>query len=697
LLANLLNPHSVAIVGASDDVGKLRGKLLHVLRRGGFQGTIYPVNPGRLEIQALPAYRDLKSLPVVPELVMIAVPGAHVAAVLRDAEELGVASAVVFSADVDPLVLASVAEAGKLRVVGPNTEGFYDTGTKLAATFAGVVEEQFLNEDVSVWPGRKIAIVSQSGGLGFALYGRAIAEHLPVSGVYTTGNEADLECLDFVEHLVDEGEVGVILMFIEGLKNPRRLPAIAGRAAAKRIPIVVMKVGRSEAGQRAALSHTAHLAGADTAYDAYFERFGIIRVFDQEEMLSAAAAFSRLTLGPGKRAAVVTTSGGAGAWAADLCGSYGVDVPETDSPTAANIAQLIPGFGATGNPIDVTAQAVEDGGATLVKVLEQLCASSAFDAVIVNMGLSKIGRIAALRGLLQPLLSDGGKPVLFHSHIRPEDENIRALAALGGHVFPTLRGCAFALHVIDRYHRFLQAEQPPAAGDGVKAIEIESSGSVVLTESETRRIMEAYAIPVPPSVLAQNLDEAMSAAREMGFPVVVKIQSPDIAHKTEIGGVALGVGEAELPAAYERIIVNAVKAVPDALIEGILIQKMMPPGHEIVLGVVNDADFGPLVMLGAGGIYVEVLKDVVFSPPQIDEAEARRLIRRLKTAPILLGARGRKPADETALARLIVAVGRLAIEQEGVIDQLDLNPVFVYPQGEGVVAVDALVTRKEQA
>jgi acetyltransferase len=209
--------------------------------------------------------------------------------------------------------------------------------------------------------------------------------------------------------------------------------------------------------------------------------------------------------------------------------------------------------------------------------------------------------------------------------------------------------------------------------------------------------METYAIPVPPGVLAQTLDEAMSAARAMGFPVVVKIQSPEIAHKTEIGGVALGVGEAELPAAYERIMANAAKAVPDAFIEGILIQKMMPPGHEIVLGVVNDADFGPLVMLGAGGIYVEVLKDVVFSPPQIDEAEARRLIRRLKTAPILLGARGREPADETALARLIMAVGRLAIEQEGVIDQLDINPVFVYPQGEGVVAVDALVTRKGHA
>lgn len=691
VISSFFNPASVAVVGAAEDVAKLRGKLFRLLLDSDFEGAVYPVHPKAESIQGRKAYPSLAAIPGGAELVLIATPGATVPGIIAEAVATGARAAVILSSGVDPAALERAIGTSGLRTMGPNTEGYFIVGG-LAATFAAVVEGALAEGNAAPRPGRKISIVSQSGGLGFALYGRGRRENLDFRAVVTTGNEADLECLDFVDYLLDEGESGVILMFIEGLKTSARFAAIASKAADKGVPLVVMKVGRSEAGRRAAVSHTAHLAGADTAFDAIFERYGVIRVFDQEEMLAVASAFSRFPHGRVRRAAVVTTSGGAGVWAADHCGAVDIDVPLLGGELQRELSQFIPEFGSTANPVDVTAQAVEDGGRTLVSVLERLQHSHEIDAVIVNIGLAKPGRIAALGDVLEPLFKQAAKPILFHSHILPIEENLAVLARLGTQGFQSLRGCAMALRALDRHAEFQERwkRRTPDAEAGAPHL---SGASGILDEAQTRGLLDAYEIPVPASVLAASRDQAAAAAAEMGFPVVLKIQSPDIPHKTEAGGVALNVGRDDLAAAYDRILANAASHAPGAQIEGVLVQKMMPKGHEVVIGVTRDSDFGPLVMLGSGGIYLEVLKDVIFAPPPISKEEALRLIGRLKTAPILQGARGQEPGDLEALADLVSRVSRLALS-ETALDQLDLNPVFVYPRGQGVVAVDMLAAAR---
>jgi acetyltransferase len=690
VLSSFFRPASVAVVGAGDDKSKLRGKLLSILRAT-YSGPIYPVHPNAPTVQGLAAVPRVDLIAGGVDLVLIATPGQTVPAIVGQAAAAGAKAAFILSSDVDAAALKRAVGSSPLRIIGPNAEG-YISGAELAATFAGVAERAIAEGAFArAKPGRpRLSIVSQSGGLGFALYGRGLLEQLDFRAVVTTGNEYDLECLDFVEHLVREGESRAILMFVEGLKTPARFPAVAALAADRGVPLVVMKVGSSEAGRRAAISHTAHLTGADTAYDAIFARYGVIRVHDMEEMLAIAAGFACLPHAPVSRAAVVTTSGGAGAWAADLCGREGIDVPMLSAPLRADLDRLVPSYGSTVNPVDVTAAVVEDGGAGLVRVVQRLQDSDEVDAVIVNMGLAPRGRIEGLAATLGPLLAAAQKPILFHSHMAADNGNPEALSAIGGHMFQSLRGCALALSALGRYAAF-RARWRARPADGTPAAPMLPEGLTgVLGDAETQALLEAYGVPQPPSLLAADRAAAIAGAAAIGHPVALKIQSPDIPHKTEAGGVLLNVGSEEVGPAYDRIMAGVACLAAKARIEGVRVQKMMPKGHELVIGTVSDPDFGALIMLGSGGIYLEVLKDVVFAPAPLSHDEALRMIDALRIAPILRGVRGEPPADIAALASLIVRVGDLARAEAGRLGQLDLNPVFVYPAGEGAVAVDAL-------
>jgi len=697
----LLQPRSIAVIGASDDTSKTRGKILRCLREAGYAGPIYPVNPGGYaQIQGLKAYAALADLPEAPDLLLVGIPGSGVPSLIEDAAQRGCAGAVVFSSDVDAAAMERavvVARARGMSVIGPNTEGFFLPRAKLAATFAHVVEEVTAHPQPPRQSRRPVAVVSQSGGIGFALFGRALHEHLDLHSVVTTGNEADLEVLDFVERLVETGEAGVILLFIEGLKDARRFASVAQKAAAKQVPLVVMKVGRSEAGQRAAISHTAHLAGADAAYEAVFARHGVIRVFDAEEMLAAGAALSLMPFILGGRTAVVTTSGGAGGWAADLLSAQGLEVPALSAGLKQRIMEHIPPYASPDNPVDTTVAATDNKGQGMLGVIDTLARSGEVDAIVLNMGLSAKGRIAGMAPQLQPLLERCGVPVLFHSHIAPSQENLSALADIGAHGFPSFRACAAALDALRRYGQFQQRRAQSTQASPRRIAQpsaLFAKGPLaagVLGEADTRALLAHYRIPMPPSAVVADADAAMHAARAMGFPVVLKIQSPDIAHKTEAGGVELHVQADTLAAVYERLISSVKRHAPGARLEGVQVQKMMPSGHELVVGVVNDVDFGPLMMLGFGGIYVEVLKDVVFAPLPIGRVDALSMIASLKGSAILKGARGKPHADLDALADFLAGVAELAADGDGIIDQIDFNPVLVYSKGEGVVAVDALV------
>jgi len=688
VLDSFFTPASIAVVGAADDPAKMRGKLLKITLASAYKGPVYPVHPKGGTIQGRQAYTNLSEIPGGAELVLIATPGATVPGIVREAVASGARAAVILSSGVDMDDLADAIGDSGLRYMGPNCEGYISLDGA-AATFAAVADATLAAGRPAPRPGRKVSIVSQSGGLGFALFGRGVSENLDFHAVVTTGNEGDLESLDFVDHLLDQGETGVIVMFIEGLKSPGRFAEVAGKAADKGVPIVMMKIGRSEAGQRAAVSHTAHLTGADTAYDAIFERYGIIRVFDQEELLSVAAALARFPHVPVKKVAIVSTSGGAGGWAADLCGMSGLDVPVLSDGLQRDLSEWIPEFGSTANPVDVTANAVEAGGVPLVHVLERLQDSDEVDAFIVNIGLHAPGRISKLADILGQVFANAKKPILFTSHILPIAENMAALAKLGGQGFHSYTGCAAALNGIGRYAAFQTSWNGRETVAPATAPKLPDLKPGVLDEADTSALIKAYDIPTPPTALAASRDVAAHEAAAMGFPVVLKIQSPDISHKTEAGGVKLGVAAGEVEAAFDEIMANAKAYDPQARLEGVLIQKMMPKGHEMVIGVIRDPDFGPLVMLGSGGIYLEVLKDVVFAPPPISPEEAKRLILSLKTAAILQGVRGQKPADIDALAALVSRVSEVA-RTETSIEQIDFNPLFVYPEGEGVVAVDAL-------
>jgi len=683
-----LKPCSIAVVGASEDAAKLRGKLLKNALNSGFSGPIYPVHPKLDMVQGLPAFRRISDIPGGAELVLVASPGASVPEVIRDAVAAGSKAAVILSADVNEAELRAAVGGSGLRYTGQNTIGLIVPGS-LAATFSGAVEDALAAGFSAPRPGRKVSIVSQSGGLGMALFGRGLARNLDFHAVVTTGNENDLECLDFVEHLVESGETGVVIMLVEGLKTPTKLAPVASKAADRGVPIVVMKIGSSEAGQRAAISHTAHLTGADTAYDAMFARYGLIRAFDQDEILAIAAGLARFPQRRISNVAVISTSGGAGAWAADILGAHGFDVPLLSADLRHDLDQWVPSFGSTENPVDVTAQVIEDGGAGLMKVFDRLQDTDEVDAMIVNLGLQLPGRIEKLAPHLQPVLAAASKPILFTSHIAPIAENLAVLSRLGSQGFETFTQCAAALRGIERYACFQKEWHSRPAQFSLAESRLGVLPPGVLDEARTTALVAAYDIPMPPSALTRDSGDAARQAEAMGFPVAMKIQSPEIAHKTEAGGVILGVERGEAKAAFDAIMANAMRYAPDAQIEGVVVQKMMPKGHELVIGVIRDADFGPLVMLGAGGVYLEVLKDVVFAPPPISPDEAKRLILSLKFAPILQGVRGQEPSDIEALALLISRVADLA-RCEPAIEQIDFNPVFVYPRGQGVVAVDAL-------
>lgn len=701
-LSPLFAPRSIAVVGASQDTNKIRGRLLKLLVDGGYQGAIYPVNPSSATIQGLKAYPSVLALPEAADLALIAVAAAQVMEVLEECARANVKAAAIFTAgsNSDPQGerlqdrVAQFAQRTGMRILGPNAEGFMDINAGLIATFSPTVQS-VPPLPLGAYPKRGgISIVSQSGAMAYALYSRATLDLIPIEHLVSTGNEADIELLEVVDYLIDKGTSKAILLFIEGFKNPERFAQVAARAADAGIPLIVAKIGRSTAGQRAAVSHTAHLTGADTAYEAAFRRFGVLRVDNPTQMLSVAAAISANAWPQGRRVAIITTSGGAGGWAADVCEASGLEVPELDSAFKQQLSQIVPDYGSVENPVDVTARVVEDGGSTLMGILENLSTAPGVDIGLIIMTLTSPERIRNLEPQLEAILAKSQRPILFHSPGYPCVQATEGLARVGG-IHMTLEGFAFCMKALGDYRLFrqqwLQRQAPAQATPAVRdALLRGTAGS--LSQAQSRQLLAAYGIAMPSEALATTAAQACEAAQAMGWPVVLKVVSADIAHKTEAGGVALNLESVEqVRAAFGRIMANADKHAPGARIDGIQVQKMMPPGREMVIGTVNDADFGPMVMLGFGGIYVEVLRDVVFDLAPLSLADAHAMIGRLKGRALLEGVRGEAPSDIDALARALVSVSQMVDANRDCIAEVDLNPVLLYAAGQGAVAVDSLI------
>lgn len=703
-LQTFLWPKSIAVIGASPDESKLGGRLLFSLRRRAFPGPLYPVNPNHSEIQGLPAFGSIDAVPGPVDLVLIIVRAELVLGLLERCHANGVKGAVVFSSgfaeaggDYQAMerAIADFAERSGLLVAGPNAEGFFNLRGSVAATFSPTVLYPADADQPAI---RKISVIAQSGGIGFSIFTRGMVRHLGYNYVVSTGNEAALECLDFAEYFIEEAATDVLVMFIEAFRDGARFARFAARAADLGKPVVVIKAGRSESGRRAALSHTASLAGSTAAYDAVARRYGILRADDPDEVGDIAAALADGRRPRGRRLGIVTTSGGAGVWLADTAERHGLDVPALSHDLQAEINTFIPHYGAAANPVDITAQAVRAGG--LFKAIDLLCRSDEVDMIVVAASLVNERTVRESLEKYAEIQRSAPKPVLFHSYALPTAATVKLLASVGIHCYSSLNGIGRALQALADYAAFQRRWQartlpdaPPAGG--VAAGPAFAGGAGQLCEYEVAELLADYGLEFARGRLAVDAGAAARAAAEIGYPVALKVQSPDIAHKTEAGAVALGIAdETALEAAYRRILAAARTANPAAEIRGVLVQEMCAPGREMIAGVVNDPGFGPMVMVGIGGIHVEAYDDVAFAPAPLTLAEAEAAIAGLRGARILAGIRGEPAADVDALADLLVRLGRFAADRCAEIAEVDLNPVFVYPAGAGLRVADGLIVKR---
>jgi acetyltransferase len=700
-LDSLFSPESIALIGASRDLEKIPGRLLSMLRKNEFPGKIYPINPNYGDIDGLKCYSTIADVGQPIDLAIVIIPARAVLGALEQCAAAGVKNAVIISSgfaeeggDSAAMqdAIAALAKKTGMRISGPNAEGFYSEVQRVAATFSPTVEVK-PDTPKLIATRRRIGIVAQSGGIGFAIYHRARALGIALSYVISAGNESDLGAGEFLEYMVQDSSTDVILLFIEGIRDVDKFLAAARRAAETGKPVIVTKVGRSGAGERAAASHTASMAGWSAAYDAVFAKYGFIVSNDLDEAVTIAAILTTNPLPKGDRVAVLTVSGGAGIWGADTVSMQGLQVPELSAPIQAEISKLLPSYGATRNPIDVTAQGVHSGG--LQKSIDLLDVSDEVDAILVVLSLSSDTRMPFKQAELKPVLSAQNKPIVFYSYTLPSDFARHELAASGAVVLSGLTHVGVAMRQMVQRARFKLAPPVATAASPLRDLSAHLE-SPTLSEFDSKSLLRDAGIALPDEVLAAEKSALDAAIARVGFPLVMKIQSRDIPHKSEVGGVRVNIAtKGEVFLAYESLMESARRHRQGAAIQGVLVSPMAKKGVEIIIGTMCDATFGPMIMVGFGGITTELFRDVIYRPAPVSAAEAAAMLAELKAAPLLSGFRGAAKADIPALSKLISQVSTLAADFRGQISEIEINPVLVHPEGQGVTIVDALVARKK--
>jgi acetate---CoA ligase (ADP-forming) len=709
-LRPLLSPDSVVIVGAAGD-DSLRGRLTRQLIEHGYDGRLYPVTRSHGEVLGHKAYATIAEIPEAAELAVILVPAAHVVATIEQCAARGIPAAVIISsgfaeekseaAAARDAALQAIAQRTGMVIAGPNSEGLVNPLRPLVATFSPVFhdpKDPLLSEGSAARP---IAVSCQSGALTYAFLSRGRDRRLNFTYQVSAGNQTVLEAHDYVDWVLDAGGADIFLCYLEGIRDAARFRAVADRAAQAGKPLIVAKVGRSDAGRRAAASHTGALAHAGAADDAIFRHHGIIRGEDLDHMVDVATAFAYCKLPKGNRVAIITGSGGSAVWLADILSAHGLELPVLEEDLQRRIMALLPPYGSAQNPIDATAQAIGDiGYGRLVEIVRE---SKRIDTILLIGSLANDARARRTAEGLAGIVEATDKPILMSVYTTATPAAIGAFAAVGIPVYTAMPSCARAIRALVDYAAFRErlagrSAEPPAVSAGARdavAGALAAAGPV-LTEFAAKELLGHYGVPRPREALATREAEAVAAAAKIDGPVALKVQSPDILHKTEAGAVMLGVaGEAAVREGYHAVLAHALHALPGARIEGVLVQAMAPRGGvDMIIGVNRDPDFGPLLMVGLGGIHVEVLRDVAFAPVPLGKDEAFDLIGQLRGAALLDGVRGEKPADRDALAELIVALSRFAADHADAIAEIDLNPVIVHPMGQGVSVVDALIVKR---
>ena len=691
-LQPLFYPKTIAVIGASQDPKKIAGRSFKNLVAYGYPGTVYPVNAKAKEVQGRQAYASLREVPGAVDLAVVVVPASSVLQAMDDCAAKGVKSAIILSsgfAEVDAdgraaqQRLTGIAREAGIRVVGPNCMGTMNVRDGMFATFSQSFEH-------GLPPVGSIGIISQSGAFGAHCFVSARERGLGLSLWATTGNESDVDVGECLEFMAQDERTQVLLLYMEGCRDKDKLVRGLEAAAARRKPIMVLKVGRTELGAQAAASHTASLVGSDAVYDALFQQYGVHRAESLDELMDVAYACTARKFPPQGKVGLVTISGGVGVLMADAATAQGLEVPPMPAATQAKLKQLIP-YAAVRNPIDTTAQ-VLDNMALMGTNLELMLSEGGCDSAVLF--LSTVGMNPVLMEKLSIVLGDVRK--------RFPDTLAIIASLMRRELFASLKEAGFlvtedptrAIEMVGALHKYAQwfaaqDKRPPVPTipAGLPAVP-----NRVLSEHEAKQLLSNAGIPVAPERLAKSADETQAAAQALGCPVALKINSPDIAHKSEIGGVLLNVATPQAAAeGYRTLMERCAKAAPKAKLEGVLVAPMIGDGVECILGVKRDPVFGPVVMFGLGGIFVEVMKDVALRIAPFGVEVARGMIRQILGFPLLDGARGKPKADVEALAQALSRLSLYAASQGDKLDSIDINPFIVRPAGKGAVAVDALV------
>jgi acyl-CoA synthetase (NDP forming) len=689
----MLNPQSIAVVGATPRL-QYGGRLLAAALKAGERVRVYPVNPRYDKIMDVKSYASVSALPESPDLVCIVVPHHRVLDVLQECRDRGAGSAVIISAGFAERGVAErhdlqrqlgvFAQESGIRLCGPNCLGLANVKDGIWASAS--------SRSAGGLSG-PIGMVCQSGASAFGPFlTRAVDNGIGFSYIISTGNEADLDFADFTRYLLDDDATRVIAGFVEGFKDARKFLEVAKLAAERGKPIVLIKIGRSSLGAQAARSHTASLSGDDARYEAMFQQYGIIRVQDYDAFLevSQLLAYTPKPAKPG--IAVVSHSGGISSLTADLCGQAGLDLPPLSQAALDQINSVLKGFGWAANPADVTGFANSESFPHILNALNH-------EPDVGTLVVASAGSDTQAEQVMQ-LRDQSDKGVAFlWTGSRGATAGLPKLKAAHIPVFYLPASLASGLrHLLNyhawRDHRLAHGFATAAAATAQQQqtlTRLRGLGRRALSESESKKLIAAWGVPVSREIRTGSVDEAVDAAQRIGYPVVLKVDSPDILHKTEAGVIRLGLQDAEqVRTAYAEVIGNAAVAAPNAVVSGVLVQEMVAGGIEVIVGVSYDEQLGPMLLFGTGGVLVEIYNDVVLRCCPISRTEALAMVSEVKGARLLQGFRGSPPADIDALAETLVQVSYLAVNLDGQLAELDINPLLVFPAGQGVKSVDAL-------
>jgi len=691
----LFAPRSIAVLGASPDEGKPGGRCVAYLRRFGFAGTVLPLNPRYSEIGGLPCYPDLESLPEVPDLLLVVIAAKHVPAAVAQAATMGTRAAVILSSGFGESgaegaamerSLIEVAAATGIAVLGPNCLGYVDLAAGTCATFSTA-----LQLGVELAPG-PIGFISQSGAMGAAIFGLAQRAGIGLGTFASTGNEAVLDFPTVLSHFAGDPRLTTLAGYLEGTRDGRAFVAAARAARAAGKEVVLLKVGTTDVGQRAAQSHTGAMAGAAEAWKAAFRRAGAIRANGPEDLLDKSIALSRSRARPrGPRLGIVSMSGGAAVLMSDRAAEAGLTVPALDAATKARLGEHLPGFAAVENPVDYGGiYGDPDAIAATVGVVAD---AEEVDMTLVFIGLSH-EQAGTIESRLAAVAEASGKP-LIAAWLGGPEESIAALRRAGVPAYSDPIRAVDAAATLRDASLPLPPDPPPPSAPAELTAELAALGGGPISERATKRLLALAGVPIPAERFAAGRGEAAAAAAAIAGPVAIKAEAAALIHKSDAGAVALGVDPADAGDAFDRVLAAARAA--GAAPSGALIAPMAPPdGLELLVGSRWDPQFGPLVLVGAGGVTSESDPDFAVELAPVDADTAAGMIRSLRLSPLLGEFRGAPAKDVEALAAIVAAVSELAAGAGPALQQLDLNPVTTYERGQGCLVLDAAAILEDQ-